>query len=101
MDIQLTSLSLTAGESGSCDRQASRWGFRPSERSTATLCWVGLVFCSPTTPSTGTRLTCTQQKLPGPTLNWNCRTATALRLHNLSRPCTNSFFLCLDLAVYL
>ncbi len=45
---------------------------RPSERNTATLCCVGFVFCSPTTPSTGTRLTCTQQKLPGPTLNWNC-----------------------------
>lgn len=68
----LTSLTLTACSKGSELRQASRWGLIPRLRSTATLCWVGLVFCSPTTPSTGTRLTCTLQKLPAPTLNWNC-----------------------------
>lgn len=68
----LTSLTLTDCSKGSELRQASRWGLMPRLRRTATLCWVGLVFCSPTTPSTGTRLTWTLQKLPAPTLNWNC-----------------------------
>lgn len=68
----LTNLTLTDCSRGSELRQASRWGLIPKLRSTATLCCVGLVFCSPTTPSTGTKLTCTLQKLPAPTLNWNC-----------------------------
>ena len=59
-----TSFSLTPSPSGSLLRQASRSALRPSERSVATLCCVGLVFCSPTTPMTGTRLTCTTHRLP-------------------------------------
>ena len=66
---QRTSFSRTEVASGSVDRQARRLGFSPNERNTATECCVGLVFCSPTAPSTGTRLTCTQQKLPAPTRN--------------------------------
>eukprot|EP00983_Pelagomonas_calceolata_P127034 1161361-Pelagomonas_calceolata.AAC.9 len=38
------------------------------EDRTWTLCCVGFVFCSPTTPMTGTSDTCTLHKLPGPTL---------------------------------
>lgn len=52
--------------SGSLERQASRAGLMPRLRSVATLCCVGFVFCSPTTPITGTRLTCTHTKLPAP-----------------------------------
>lgn len=60
-----TSFSRTDWLRGSEERQASREGFRPRERRVETLCWVGLVFCSPTAPITGTRLTCTTQKFPG------------------------------------
>lgn len=52
------------------------WGDSPRDLSTETLCCVGFVFCSPTTPRTGTRDTCTQQKFAGPTLNWNWRMAS-------------------------
>ena len=54
------------------------------DRSTATECWVGLVFCSPTTPSTGTSDTCTLQKLVGPTLNWNWRRASTKGMDSMS-----------------
>ena len=57
---------------------------RPSDRSTDTLCWVGLVFCSPTTPRTGTRETCTLQKLDGPTRNWNWRSASTKGMDSMS-----------------
>ena len=61
------SLSRTAGSSGASERQARKLGAMPSERSTLTECCVGLVFCSPTTPRTGTSETCTEQKLSAPT----------------------------------
>jgi len=48
----------------------------PSERSVATECCVGLVFCSPTTPRIGMSDTCTEQKLVAPTRNWNWRRAS-------------------------
>ena len=52
--------------------------------STCTLCCVGLVFCSPTTPSTGTRLTCTTHMFFGPTRNWNWRSASTKGMLSMS-----------------
>mmetsp|Transcript_4227 Transcript_4227/g.10864 ORF Transcript_4227/g.10864 Transcript_4227/m.10864 type:complete len:271 (-) Transcript_4227:598-1410(-) len=63
------SLSFTDCSRGSLLRQARKLGAIPTERSTWTLCWVGLVFCSPTTPRTGTRLTCTEHTSCGAFLN--------------------------------
>lgn len=60
-------LSRTALSSGASERHARKLGAIPKERRTLTECCVGLVFCSPTTPRTGTRETCTEQKFPGPT----------------------------------
>ena len=54
---------------GSVDRQASSVGPKPRDLSVATECCVGLVFCSPTALSTGTRLTWMQAKFEGPTRN--------------------------------
>lgn len=92
-----TSLARTDFSKGSVERQASRLGVMPSERRTCTLCWVGLVFCSPTTPSTGTRLTWMTQKLSTPTRNWNCLRACGHhgpspwdRRHPLGCPATSS-----------
>lgn len=47
-------------------RQARICGVRPKLLSPLTLCWVGFVFCSPTTLRTGTKLTCIRQKFPAP-----------------------------------
>mmetsp|Transcript_16374 Transcript_16374/g.44882 ORF Transcript_16374/g.44882 Transcript_16374/m.44882 type:complete len:220 (-) Transcript_16374:337-996(-) len=82
--VNKASLSLTLASSGFAQRQASRLGFKPSERSTWTLCCVGFVFCSPTTPMTGTSDTCTLHKLPGPTLNWNWRRASMKGMDSMS-----------------
>ena len=62
---------------GSVERQARSVGPKPRDRSVATECWVGLVFCSPTALSTGTRLTWMQAKFVGPTRN--LRTNSALQ----------------------
>mmetsp|Transcript_11492 Transcript_11492/g.39964 ORF Transcript_11492/g.39964 Transcript_11492/m.39964 type:complete len:276 (+) Transcript_11492:1467-2294(+) len=78
------SFCFTPSSSGSVERHASRSGARPRERSAWTECCVGLVFCSPTTPSTGTRLTCTMAMLPLPTLNWNWRTASTKGMDSMS-----------------
>ena len=67
-----TSFWRTPSSSGSEQRHASRCGCSPSERSTATLCCVGLVFCSPTTPMMGTSETCTMHMLFAPTLFCFC-----------------------------
>ena len=61
------SLSLTALSRGASDRHARKFGAMPRERSTLTECCVGFVFCSPTTPRTGTRETWTEQKFSAPT----------------------------------
>lgn len=57
---------------------------RPSERRTCTLCCVGLVFCSPTTPRTGTSETWMRQKFPWPTRNWNWRSASTNGMDSMS-----------------
>mmetsp|Transcript_17645 Transcript_17645/g.30260 ORF Transcript_17645/g.30260 Transcript_17645/m.30260 type:complete len:261 (+) Transcript_17645:996-1778(+) len=78
------SFSLTDCSMGSWQRHANSVGLRPNERSTCTLCCVGLVFCSPTTPITGTNETCTLQRLSGPTRNWNWRSASMNGMDSMS-----------------
>mmetsp|Transcript_29679 Transcript_29679/g.75615 ORF Transcript_29679/g.75615 Transcript_29679/m.75615 type:complete len:231 (-) Transcript_29679:605-1297(-) len=78
------SFSRTPSSSGSWQRHASSVGLRPSERSTCTECCVGLVFCSPTTPMTGTSDTCTLHMLSEPTLNWNWRSASMKGMLSMS-----------------
>mmetsp|Transcript_1626 Transcript_1626/g.4201 ORF Transcript_1626/g.4201 Transcript_1626/m.4201 type:complete len:344 (+) Transcript_1626:407-1438(+) len=78
------SLLRTLWSSGSEQRHAIMRGLMPRERSTATLCCVGLVFCSPTTPRMGTRLTCTLRKLASPTRNWNWRSASTNGMDSMS-----------------
>mmetsp|Transcript_3181 Transcript_3181/g.11503 ORF Transcript_3181/g.11503 Transcript_3181/m.11503 type:complete len:327 (+) Transcript_3181:525-1505(+) len=78
------SFALVESSRGSWLRHASRWGLRPRARSSRTLCWVGLVFCSPTTPRVGTRLTWMLHRLPSPMRNWNCRSASTKGIDSMS-----------------
>mmetsp|Transcript_6492 Transcript_6492/g.19583 ORF Transcript_6492/g.19583 Transcript_6492/m.19583 type:complete len:226 (-) Transcript_6492:324-1001(-) len=70
------SFSFTLCSRGSLLLQAKKVGVIPTDLSTWTLCCVGLVFCSPTTPRTGTRLTCTVHTSWASCLNWNCLKAS-------------------------
>ena len=47
---------------GTAARHTTKSGVRPSTRSSLTLCCVGLVFCSASSPTMGTMDTCTRQK---------------------------------------
>ena len=53
-------LRLLLSETGRSLRSTSASGWIPIERSAATECWVGLVFCSPDAPMNGTSDTCTK-----------------------------------------
>ena len=53
-------LALVASVTGRSLRSTSASGWMPIERSAATECWVGLVFCSPEAPMNGTSDTCTK-----------------------------------------
>ncbi len=51
---------------GRSERSTIASGWMPIERSAATECWVGFVFCSPDAPRYGTRETCTKKQLERP-----------------------------------
>ena len=53
-------LRLFDSVTGRSLRSTSASGWMPIERSAATECWVGLVFCSPDAPMNGTSETCTK-----------------------------------------
>ena len=59
-------LRLLDSETGRSLRSTSASGWMPIERSAATECWVGLVFCSPDAPMNGTSETCTKNTLLRP-----------------------------------
>ena len=56
-------LRLFASVTGRSLRSTSASGWMPMERSVATECCVGLVFCSPEAPMNGTSETCTKNTL--------------------------------------
>mmetsp|Transcript_14615 Transcript_14615/g.43241 ORF Transcript_14615/g.43241 Transcript_14615/m.43241 type:complete len:426 (-) Transcript_14615:386-1663(-) len=68
----------------SVERQMIMSGLRPTERSSFTPCWVGLVFCSPTLPRTGTNEMWTKNAFSRPTRNWNCRRASKKIMDSMS-----------------
>ncbi len=59
-------LRLFASVTGRSLRSTRASGWMPMERSAATECCVGLVFCSPEAPMNGTSETCTKKTLARP-----------------------------------
>ena len=66
-------LRLFASVTGRSLRSTRASGWMPMERSVATECWVGLVFCSPEAPMNGTSETCTKKTFWRPSSCRICR----------------------------
>ncbi len=69
-------LRRAASSMGRSLRTTMASGTIPRLRSSATLCWVGLVFISSLGPMKGARVTWIEAELPGPTSLRNWRTAS-------------------------
>mmetsp|Transcript_28343 Transcript_28343/g.71102 ORF Transcript_28343/g.71102 Transcript_28343/m.71102 type:complete len:242 (+) Transcript_28343:915-1640(+) len=72
----IPSFFFVSSSSGRSLRHTIRSGDSPIDARFFTPCCVGFVFCSPTTPSSGTRLTNTLAKFSTPTSYFNCLNAS-------------------------